>query len=139
MPEIMTELEQQMEERFYHPENHVFSNEEEEYSHVDKAVQDSQLMQRISEDISRKDIQQLKVHFQCLTDKYKSSTQFSAMYIKFVFSNVIQHCLRKHSFQRNAAWIRRLTDCTTAVIFHRFFRLLRRISGSMKISGTFYE
>ena len=84
LPEIMTELEQQMEERFYHPENHVFSNEEEEYSHVDKATQDSQLMQRISEDISRKDIQQLKVHFQCLTDKYKSSTQFSAMYIKFV-------------------------------------------------------
>ena len=25
------------------------------------------------------------------------------------------------------------TDCTTAVIFHRSFRLLRRISGSMKI------
>ena len=115
LPEIMTELEQQMEERFYHPENHVFSNEEEEYSHVDKAVQDSQLMQRISEDISRKDIQQLKVHFQCLTDKYKSSTQFSAMYIKFVFSNVIQALFEETQFseeRRLDKEIDRLYNCS---------------------------
>lgn len=104
-----------MEERFYHPENHVFSNEEEEYSHVDKAVQDSQLMQRISEDISRKDIQQLKVHFQCLTDKYKSSTQFSAMYIKFVFSNVIQALFEETQFseeRRLDKEIDRLYNCS---------------------------
>ena len=115
LPEIMTELEQQMEERFYHPENHVFSNEEEEYSHVDKATQDSQLMQRISEDISRKDIQQLKVHFQCLTDKYKSSTQFSAMYIKFVFSNVIQALFEETQFseeRRLDKEIDRLYNCS---------------------------
>ena len=78
--------------------------------------QDSQLMQRISEDISRKDIQQLKVHFQCLTDKYKSSTQFSAMYIKFVFSNVIQALFPgEHSSQRNGRLdkeMERLYNCS---------------------------
>lgn len=83
LPEIMTELEQQM--------------------------------QRISEDISRKDIQQLKVHFQCLTDKYKSSTQFSAMYIKFVFSNVIQALFEETQFseeRRLDKEIDRLYNCS---------------------------
>ena len=72
-------------------------------------------MQRISEDISRKDIQQLKVHFQCLTDKYKSSTQFSAMYIKFVFSNVIQALFEETQFseeRRLDKEIDRLYNCS---------------------------
>ena len=91
LPEILGQLEQQMEEKFYHPEKHIFSCEEEE-------LQDSQLMQMISEDISRKDTEQLWKHFECLKEKYSSNTQFSAMYIKFVFSNVIQELFQENQF-----------------------------------------
>lgn len=61
-------------------------------------VQDSQLMQMISEDISRKDMDQLWKHFDCLKEKYSHNTQFSAMYIKFVFSNVIQALFQENQF-----------------------------------------
>ena len=37
-------------------------------------VQDSQLMQMISEDISRKDVEQLWKHFECLKLKYHDNT-----------------------------------------------------------------
>lgn len=61
-------------------------------------MQDSQLMQMISEDISRKDMDQLWKHFDCLKEKYSHNTQFSAMYIKFVFSNVIQALFQENQF-----------------------------------------
>lgn len=96
LPEILGQLEQQMEEKFYHPEKHIFSCEEEELKMAAGEVQDSQLMQMISEDISRKDTEQLWKHFECLKEKYSSNTQFSAMYIKFVFSNVIQELFQEN-------------------------------------------
>lgn len=89
LPEILEQLEQQMEEKFYHPEKHVFSNEDDVLKLSVGEVQDSQIMQMISEDITRKDTDQLRKHFACLKEKYHDNTQYSAMYIKFVFSNVI--------------------------------------------------
>ena len=114
LPEILGQLEQQMEEKFYHPENHIFTSEEEEYRTVDKEVQDSQLMQKISEDISRKDTEQLWKHFRCLADKFQKNTQFSAMYVKFVFSNVIQELFQENRFseeRRLEKEIDRLYSC----------------------------
>ncbi len=98
LPEILGQLEQQMEEKFYHPETHVFSSEEDEMQSMEKEVQDSRLMRKISEDINRKDIDQLWKHFSCLEEKYKANTQFSVMYIKFVFSNVIQELFQENQF-----------------------------------------
>lgn len=91
-------LEQQMEEKFYHPDKHVFTNEDEVLGMEVGEVQDSQLMQAISEDITRKDIEQLWRHFECLKEKYHDNTQYSAMYIKFVFSNVIQELFQENQF-----------------------------------------
>lgn len=54
LPEILEQLEQQMEEKFYHPEKHVFSNEDDVLKLSVGEVQDSQIMQMISEDITRK-------------------------------------------------------------------------------------
>ena len=55
-------------------------------------------MEKISEDISRKDVDQLKKHFECLVKKYENDTRFSAMYVKFVFSNVIQELFQENQF-----------------------------------------
>ena len=116
LPEIMDQLEQQMEERFYHPEIHIYSDAEETLKSVDKSVQDSQLVQRISEDISRKDTEQLRNHFRCLSEKYRTNTQFSAMYIKFVFSNVLQALFEEDQFseeRRLDLEIDRLYSCNS--------------------------
>lgn len=116
LPKIMAQLEQQMEERFYHPEIHIYSDAEETLKSVDKSVQDSQLVQRISEDISRKDTEQLRNHFQCLSEKYRANMQFSAMYIKFVFSNVLQALFEENQFseeRRLDQEIDRLYSCNS--------------------------
>lgn len=98
LPAIMEQLEQLMEEKFYHPDTHVFTVEEEVEKEEPGDVQDSRLMQKISEDVSRKDIPQLWAHFHCLAGKYQKNGQFSAMYIKFVFSNVIQELFSENRF-----------------------------------------
>lgn len=114
LPEIMEQLEQQMEEKFYHPEKHIYTNEEEHLKLAVGEVQDSHLMQMISEDISRKDTELLRKHFVMLKEKYMDNTQYSAMYIKFVFSNVIQELFQENQFsgeRRLEKEIDRLYNC----------------------------
>lgn len=114
LPDILNQLEQQMEEEFYHPEKHIYSSDEDTLNLSVGEVQDSQLMQMISEDISRKDTEQLKRHFDCLKQKYHDNTQYSAMYIKFVFSNVIQELYQENQFsgeRRLEHEVERLYSC----------------------------
>ena len=115
LPEIMSQLEQTMEEKFYHPDVHVFNNETDEIQPVNSETQDSRLMEKISEDISRKDVDQLKKHFECLVEKYENDTRFSAMYVKFVFSNVIQELFQENQFSEERKLdheVERLYSCT---------------------------
>ena len=105
---------QPLEEKFYHPEKHVFSNEDDVLKLSVGEVQDSQIMQMISEDITRKDTDQLRKHFACLKEKYYDNTKYSAMYIKFVFSNVIQELFQENQFsgeRRLEHEIERLYNC----------------------------
>lgn len=96
--EILGMLEQRMEEKYYYKEDRVFFSEEDELNSVGKEVQDAQIMQLISEDISRKDAQRLWKHFGYLKEKYQDNTSFSAMYVKFVFSNVVQEIFQENYF-----------------------------------------
>ena len=114
LPDILNQLEQQMEEEFYHPEKHIYSSDEDTLNLSVGEVQDSQLMQMISEDISRKDTELLRRHFECLNQKYHDNTQYSAMYIKFVFSNVIQELYQENQFsgeRRLEQEVERLYSC----------------------------
>ena len=98
LPEILDQLEQRMEERFYYKENQVFFSEEEELQSIGKEVQDAHILQLIAEDISRKDTEQLRRHFGYLKEKYSEGKGFSAMYVKFVFSNVVQEIFNESQF-----------------------------------------
>ena len=92
----------------------VFSNEDDVLKLSVGEVQDSQIMQMISEDITRKDTDQLRKHFACLKEKYHDNTKYSAMYIKFVFSNVIQELFQENQFsgeRRLEHEIERLYNC----------------------------
>lgn len=100
LPEILNQLEQQMDEKFYHRDIHIFISEEGENRITNKEIQDSQLIEKISEDVSRKDVARLWKHFSCFSEKFRNNTQFSAMYIKFVFSNVIQELFQEKRFAK---------------------------------------
>ena len=82
----------------HYPQKRIIGLYEENEKAEPGDVQDSRLMQKISEDVSRKDMAQLWKHFYCLAKKYQESGQFSAMYIKFVFSNVIQELFVENRF-----------------------------------------
>lgn len=46
LPGIMEQLEQQMEEKFYHPDIHIYTSEEEEEKNTGEEEQDSRLMEK---------------------------------------------------------------------------------------------
>ena len=98
LPGVLACLEQLMEERFYHPERGTFLADEENSLTVWSEVQDSLLMDKISEDVSRKDVTQLWRHYGYLRKKYTANTQYSSMYVKFVFSGVIQELFSEEQF-----------------------------------------
>ena len=102
LKDILSGLEAQMGEQYYHLDVHVFTSEEEKAKYVSEEAQDSELIQQISEDISRKDVGLLKKHFGFLVDKYQKQSQFSAMYVKFVFSNVLQELFQEPDFARES-------------------------------------
>ncbi|NLK76395.1 MAG: response regulator [Clostridiales bacterium] len=85
------EAELLMEGRFYQPERKIYVSEStdmtgEESEHTN----DDTLMKQIKQDIRMKDIAGLREHFGRLCDKYRNKTDFSQIYIKFVFSNLLK-------------------------------------------------
>ena len=98
LPGILSQLEQQMEERFYHPEKMVFTTDEEGALSKNSEIQDSMLIEKIAEDVSRKDTDNLWAHFALFKEKYSSGFRYSAMYVKFVFSSMIQELYTEEQF-----------------------------------------
>ena len=115
LPRILKELEFQTEEKYFHPDARVFFSIAEKERFTNEETRDSQLMQLISEDIIRKDGALLERHFSCLAGKYRKKPRFSAMYVKFVFSGVLQELFMEKSFageQKLDEEIRRMYACT---------------------------
>lgn len=90
LPELLAQMEQLLEEQFYQPEIHVFSLDKGEEKESGREAGDAQLLQNIMEDIRRKDVDHLKQNFRRMELKYMGEKQFSEMYVKFVFSNIIK-------------------------------------------------
>lgn len=101
LPEIFRGLDRQMEEKYYHPDIHVFTDGEDAYGMIKEEVQDSRLLELISGDISRKNVEKLCSHFECLVNKYQNDIRYSGMYVKFVFSSVIQELFWEPEFARD--------------------------------------
>ena len=90
LPEEFQQLEQLIGERFYQPRKHIYVNGREMEAEAMTAEQESEVLRSISEDIRYKDIVRLRQNFSLLEVKYGSSTKFSEVYVKFVFSNIIK-------------------------------------------------
>lgn len=79
-----------MEGKFYQPVSKVFLNEEAKEEGLIVQISDDTLLKRMKQDIHMKDISSLREHFDRLCDKYKHKTDFSQVYIKFIFSNLLK-------------------------------------------------
>ena len=85
----MEKLEKVMENKFFLTDHHVFFVQEEQ---VEYALQmdDNTLFKQMRQDIKMKDIQALKNHFGFVCDRYTDKTNYSQVYVKFIFSNFLK-------------------------------------------------
>lgn len=80
-----------IESRFYQPERQIyFPDSEDIIGDEAEHSNDDTLMKQMKQDIRMKDIVGLREHFERLCNKYRNKTDFSQIYIKFVFSNLLK-------------------------------------------------
>lgn len=90
LSKVYEELESLMENRFYVLEDKIFlQNDKREDNDFDE-LEDDKLMKKIKQDIKLKDMVGLKQHFEQLCQKYQSKKNFSQVYVKFIFSNLLK-------------------------------------------------
>lgn len=90
IPKCIDELETLMENKFYYTQNHIYINDKNKQLQVLQEVSDDTLMKHMKQDIKMKDITSLRKHFERLCNNYKNKTDFSQLYIKFIFSNLLK-------------------------------------------------
>lgn len=79
-----------MEARFYQPERKIYISERGEQKEDVNHLNDDTLMKQMKQDIRMKDIPGLREHFGRFCARYKNQTDFSQVYIKFIFSNLLK-------------------------------------------------
>ena len=84
------ETESLMENRFYETESKIYISYADDQVAIDDHIDDDTLMKQMKQDIKMKDTENLKVHFEKLCLKYKRKNDFSQVYIKFIFSNLLK-------------------------------------------------
>lgn len=89
IPKVYNRLEQLLENKFYYKDLFLFF-EEQDFVENTEGEADEKLTKLITQDILNKDIVALKNHFERLGRKYQGKTDFSQLYVKFIFSNIIK-------------------------------------------------
>ena len=79
-----------IEKRFYNTDEYIFSDEDFSDSHVISKDDTDRVLKEIKQDINIKDINSLKINIKSLFDIYEKENDFSNMYVKFIFSNVLK-------------------------------------------------
>ena len=90
LSDYLEELDSLMENRFYQVGTYIFIEEVYCESPVIVQIDDDMLMKKIKQDIKMKDIVSMRIHFESLCKKYRAKTNFSHIYIKFIFSNLLK-------------------------------------------------
>ena len=85
----MESMEGVMENKFFQTESHVFLVEENKASFAGQ-MDDDILFKQMKQDIKMKDIVALKTHFGWVCEKYRDKTEYSQVYVKFIFSNLLK-------------------------------------------------
>lgn len=88
--EVFESLEKRMENKFYQSGQTVFGPAESDGENVLVQIDDDTLMKQMKQDMKMKDIDSLREHFNGLCNKYRNRKNFSHIYIKFIFSNLLK-------------------------------------------------
>lgn len=90
LPDAYTDAEQQIEQRFWNSDNHIFA-----YDHpvpapeVSPQASDEELLSVIRRSLSAKDAASLRKNLGLLFEKYAVPSNQSQIYVKFFFSNLV--------------------------------------------------
>lgn len=90
LPGAMDELETLMNNKFYETETYIYTNSVSDKIPVLVQIDDDALMKQMKQDIKMKDVDFLRIHFDELCRKYRGQSNFSHIYIKFIFSNLLK-------------------------------------------------
>ena len=89
LPQVMDAVETLMNNKFYETGRYIFSDNISEDTPVLVQIDDDALMKQLKQDIKMKDVEALREHFQRFCEKYRHMTEYSQIYIKFLFSNLM--------------------------------------------------
>ena len=87
---VMDELGTLMNNKFYQTDRYIYSDYVNDQTPVLVQIDDDALMKQMKQDIKMKDVTFLRIHFEALCKKYRGQSNFSHIYIKFVFSNLLK-------------------------------------------------
>lgn len=88
--EAFEETENLMENRFYQSRTRIYMPYANDESSLLTQIDDDTLMKQMKQDIKMKNASALREHFEKLCIKYGNKTDFSQVYIKFIFSNLLK-------------------------------------------------
>lgn len=90
MEQKVDELDELMDNKFYHPEIKVFYPNMESDASGMIQFDDDTLMKQMKQDIKMTDVEALREHFDKFCEKYRHKNECSQIYIKFLYSNLLK-------------------------------------------------
>lgn len=90
MSKAMEELDTLMENKFYYKPGEVFYTGMNINDVETVSVDDDTIMKQMKQSLKMKDANGLRVHFESFCQKYRNKTNFSQVYIKFLFANLLK-------------------------------------------------
>lgn len=90
LPKAMEELESLIENKFYYRPGEVFYKGMNIQNTEPVVVDDDTIMKQMKQALKMKDANGLRAHFENFCRKYRNKTNFSQVYIKFLFANLLK-------------------------------------------------
>lgn len=88
LSDIFSVTEQLIERRFFLSDTYIFQEQNVQLEQFIAEQSDEEYIKNIHTALDTKDLENLEQNFQFLCQKYEKQTQFSQIYIKFIFSNL---------------------------------------------------
>lgn len=90
MRAAMEELDSLIEDKFYYSPGEVFLADKENDNDAGISIEDDMLIKKIKQAIKLKDIRGLRSNYEKFGSKYRNRTNFSQVYVKFLFANILK-------------------------------------------------
>lgn len=104
MSKVLKETEGFLEERFFFPCKYIYA-ESPVYTGETNPAEDDMFLKNIEKDIQFKDIYSLKQNITLLIQKYENQTSFSHIYVRYLFTNLLQIMLSNLSdYEESKFW-----------------------------------